>query len=104
VRAEGIVAGLERLNILFLAKLFQIRPALAAAAEYKGRVLSDEERRALVEVINQLVEEDPDLQGIIPVSPLNDDILKASRTGVLIARLLQKARPNCVGMMNVREE
>ena len=60
------------------------------------RSYTQEEVTGFVNYINSMLEGDPDLAHVLPIDPSGDDYFKAVHDGILLCKLCNVARPDCL--------
>lgn len=58
--------------------------------------IPEEEKIAAVNLINQLLNGDPDLQGVLPIDPSGKDIFEVVYDGILLCKLLNLAKQDAI--------
>ena len=79
LRAEDIIAGNPKLNLIFCGEIFNQCPGLVAM-----QPLSEAEKMALAILISENHKDDEALKNKLPINPNSKDLLKVSRDGQLL--------------------
>lgn len=59
--------------------------------QHAQHTFSTEERAGFADYINSVLSSDPDLKGILPINPDNDDLFNACKNGILMSKLINHA-------------
>eukprot|EP00026_Physarum_polycephalum_P002057 Phypoly_transcript_02061.p1 GENE.Phypoly_transcript_02061~~Phypoly_transcript_02061.p1 ORF type:complete len:884 (+),score=248.22 Phypoly_transcript_02061:36-2687(+) len=78
----------------------KLRRGLSAVriADDKGSVhtYNEEEKQGLVDIVNDLLKDDPQLRDVIPIDPASQDIFDSVHDGVLLCKLVNTIRPRTI--------
>lgn len=55
-----------------------------------------EERIAFTKLINDILKNDEDVKGVIPINPESDDLFHSMEDGIILAKLINAAAENTI--------
>lgn len=63
-----------------------------------------EERICFAKLINDILKNDEDVRGVIPLNPENDDVFHALEDGIILSKLVNSASENTIDFRAVNSK
>eukprot|EP00824_Muranothrix_gubernata_P025874 TRINITY_DN8670_c0_g3_i2.p1 TRINITY_DN8670_c0_g3~~TRINITY_DN8670_c0_g3_i2.p1 ORF type:complete len:1395 (-),score=360.20 TRINITY_DN8670_c0_g3_i2:56-4240(-) len=93
ITPDDIVEGNARINVLFVASLFQAAPGLHEDPEEDMGDYDDDDTAYFVKRINHALRDDPDVTDKVPINPETKDLFRKAKDGVVMCKLFEERFP-----------